>query len=85
MSANLAAADSDASGGINIGTGRETDVLEIARILGVDYDHAPARLGELERSWIDVTRAREVLGWTAGVELEDGMRRTLEWSRAVAA
>jgi len=93
VSANLAAADSDAGGPFNIGTGQETDVLELVRILGelsgstdgFDPEFAPPRLGELERSSIDVTRAREVLGWSAGVTLEEGMRRTLEWSRAVAA
>src|SRR4051812_16357066 len=85
VTANLTAAESDATGGFNIGTGQETDVLEIARILGVEYDFAPPRLGELERSSIDVTRAREELGWSADVDLEDGMRRTLDWSRAVAA
>ena len=91
VAANLAAAASDAVGGFNIGTGRETDVLELVRILGelaggdsFEPEFAPPRLGELERSWIDVTRAREELGWVAQVGLEEGMRRTLEWTRAVA-
>jgi UDP-glucose 4-epimerase len=84
VAANLAAAGSDVTGGVNIGTGKETDVLEIARVLGVEYDLAPPRLGELERSHIDVTRAREELGWSAQVDLETGMRRTLDWSRAAA-
>jgi UDP-glucose 4-epimerase len=84
VAANLAAAGSEITGGVNIGTGAETDVLEIARVLGVDYDHAPARLGELERSHIDVSRARDELGWSAQVGLEDGMRRTLDWTRAGA-
>src|SRR3954470_16571084 len=84
VSANLAAAGSDAVGPFNIGTGKETDVLEIARILGIEYDLAPPRLGELERSWIDVTRAREVLDWSAQVGLEEGRHRTLEWSRVAA-
>src|SRR5207244_5759070 len=71
VSANLAAAESDAGGGVNIGTGRETDVLELVRILGelsgsadgFETEVAPPRLGELERSWIDVGLARQVLGW----------------------
>jgi UDP-glucose 4-epimerase len=84
VAANLAAADSEVTGGVNIGTGEETDVLEIARTLGVEYDLAPARLGELERSHIDVSRAREALGWSAEMDLESGMRRTLEWTRATA-
>jgi UDP-glucose 4-epimerase len=89
VAANLAAGDSDARGGFNIGTGVETSVLQIVdifRALAGDQDFepemAPARLGELERSWIDVSRARDELGWSAQVELEDGMRRTLEWTRA---
>ncbi|HEY3021971.1 MAG TPA: NAD-dependent epimerase/dehydratase family protein [Solirubrobacteraceae bacterium] len=93
VTANLAAAESDAGGGFNIGTGRETDVLELVRILGelsgsadgFEPEFAPPRLGELERSWIDVDRAHAVLGWAAEVDLEEGMRRTLEWTRAVAA
>jgi UDP-glucose 4-epimerase len=84
VSANLAAAESETTGGVNIGTGQESDVLELARILGVEYDFAPPRLGELERSHIDVTRAREELGWSSAVSLEDGMRRTLDWSREAA-
>ena len=91
VAANLAAAESDATGGFNIGTGQETDVLEIARVLGelggnnFEPEFAPPRLGELERSYIDVSRARDELGWQAKVGLEEGMRRTLDWSRAAAA
>src|SRR3954467_3764520 len=81
VSANLAAGERQAGGGFNIGTGRETDVLEIVRILaelsgsgdGFEPEFAPARLGELERSSIDVSRAREELGWEARVGLEEGM------------
>jgi UDP-glucose 4-epimerase len=89
VAANLAAAESDAGGGFNIGTGTETSVLDIVELFktlgggdAFDPEMAPPRLGELERSWIDVSRAREVLGWSAQVGLEDGMRRTLEWSRS---
>lgn len=40
-------------------------------------DFAPARAGEVQRSCLDVTRAREELGWEASVSLEDGVRRIL--------
>src|SRR3954465_2452105 len=89
VAANLAAGDSDAPGGFNIGTGREATVLELVEVFkrlgggeAFEPELAPPRLGELERSWIDVTRARVELGWSAEVDLEEGMRRTLEWSRA---
>ena len=40
---------------------------------------APARLGEVQRSALDPTRSREALGFTAGVELTEGLRRTLQF------
>jgi UDP-glucose 4-epimerase len=86
VAANIAAADRPAvRGAVNIGTGRESSVLDIVSILreaGGRDDFAPvfedARLGEIERSCLDVTRAREALGWEARVPLADGMRATLE-------
>ncbi|RIK24786.1 MAG: GDP-fucose synthetase, partial [Anaerolineae bacterium] len=31
------------------------------------------------RRGLDVTRARELFGWSAQVPFEEGMRRTIEW------
>jgi UDP-glucose 4-epimerase len=73
------------SGVYNIGTGRETSVVDLyalcAKVAGSDTpaEHAPARLGELQRSFLDPTRAAESLGFTAMVALEDGLRATWEW------
>jgi UDP-glucose 4-epimerase len=73
-------------GGVfNVGTGRETSVTELyelcARVAGSDIsaEHVPARLGELHRSFLDTTQAAESLGFTAMVDLEDGLRATWEW------
>ena len=73
-------------GGVfNVGTGRETSVVELyelcARVAGKDApaEHVPARLGELQRSFLDPTRAADVLRFTAMVELEDGLRATWDW------
>jgi len=84
VAANLAAAASEWEGALNIGTGTETTVLELARVLedlrgegAFLPDHAPPRPGEVQRSAVDPALAREVLGWEARVELADGLRRTL--------
>jgi UDP-glucose 4-epimerase len=76
-------------GGIfNVGTGRETSVVELydlcARIAGSETkaEHAPARLGELQRSSLDPELAASELGFRAMVELEDGLRATWDWIRA---
>jgi UDP-glucose 4-epimerase len=84
VSAVLAAAGSEATGPINVGTGRETDVLELARQLGelegtesFEPELAPARTGEVQRISIDPSRAERELGWQAKVGLEEGLRLTL--------
>jgi UDP-glucose 4-epimerase len=84
VSATLAAAASDATGPINVGTGRETDVLELARQLGelggaegFEPEFAPPRTGEVQRIAVDPSRAEGELGWRAGVGLEEGLRLTL--------
>lgn len=62
---------------LNIGTGREVSVLDLVRILGGgDPEFAPARTGELQRSALDASRARDVLGWAPAVEVEEGLPRT---------
>jgi UDP-glucose 4-epimerase len=78
------AGDSDATGAYNVGTGRETSVLDLVARLDVagegrslETTHGPARLGEVMRSALDTGRAREVLGWEPQVDLTEGLRRTL--------
>ena len=85
VSAALAAAESDVTGPINIGTGRETSVLELVdalRELGGADDFepelAPARTGEVQRVSVDPSRAERELSWKAEVDLHDGLRRTLD-------
>jgi UDP-glucose 4-epimerase len=95
VAANLAAASHpEAHGVYNAGTGRESSVLEVLaalrRAAGLADDElqpefAPARLGELQRSALDVSRARAELGFSAEAGLDDGLRRTLEWARETAA
>ena len=78
-----------AEGGIfNVGTGLETSVLELARLCGraagaePELVHAPARAGELQRSFLDPGRAERELGFRAEVALEEGLRRTWEETAA---
>jgi UDP-glucose 4-epimerase len=93
VAANLAAAAAtDVHGPINIGTGVETDVLELITILRelaaaeqFEPQFAPARLGELPRSCLDIARARELLGWVPSVSIRDGLALTLEASGAASA
>ena len=75
---------SGTAGVFNVGTGIEANVLSLyeslQRAAGTTIEplHAPLRAGELLRSCLDTTRARETLGWQAEISLEDGLRSTYE-------
>jgi UDP-glucose 4-epimerase len=82
--ATLAAAERE--GGVyNVGTGRETSVVELLelcqRIAGtsLEPEMAPARPGEVQRSILDPGRAVDELGWRPERSLEDGLRETWEF------
>jgi UDP-glucose 4-epimerase len=95
VAANLAAAaHPEAHGAYNIGTGTESTVVDVLSALRqaaglgegeLEPQFAPARTGELQRSSLDVTRARVELGFTADTDLVTGTKPTLEWARASAA
>jgi GDP-L-fucose synthase len=84
----LAAERLNTSAPVNIGTGIETRIRDLAEMI--------ARLSEYEGEivWdtskpdgqptrcLDVSRARELMEFQASVELEDGLARTIEWYRA---
>ncbi len=85
VSAMLAAADAETTGPINIGTGIETDVLELARQLGelgegndFEPEFAPPRTGEVARISIDPGRAGRELDWRPQMGLAEGLRVTLD-------
>jgi len=81
--ATLAAGGED-GGVFNVGTGSETSVVELyeacRRVAGstLEAEHAPERLGELQRSVLDVSRSERELGWRPEVPLEEGLRLTWE-------
>lgn len=88
VAANLAAGDASLTGSFNIGTGRETSVLDLVAALAphAEADFTPvfeqARPGELARSALDPSAAREAFGWQAAVEIGPGMEATLAWARS---
>jgi len=69
---------------INVGAGVGTSVSELAELAGKVTGNAPEvvynsrKEGGVSRMCADLTRARELLGYTPRVSLEEGMRLTLE-------
>lgn len=86
--ANLLALTSETTGVLNVGTGVETSIQELARLLAAAAGyrkaiaHGPPAPGEQRRSSVDPREARERLGWEPLVPLDEGLRRTMEWFRS---
>ena len=84
--ANIAALSYDGpSCTVNIGTGRETDVVAlyqaIRRAVGVAarVRHAPAKKGEQRRSVLGCALAKSTLDWSPEVSMREGLEETTAW------
>ncbi|MBS1652569.1 MAG: NAD-dependent epimerase/dehydratase family protein [Bacteroidetes bacterium] len=55
----------------NIGNGNTISVLELAKMITNEYEFIPKREGESEITFADITKAKEVLGWTSDKNLKD--------------
>ncbi len=91
--ANILAASADVSDEVfNVASGFETSLLELARLLievmgaEVSVEHGPERsVNKVPRRLSDTTLARERLGFEAEVDLEEGLRKLVDWWRAERA
>jgi UDP-glucose 4-epimerase len=86
--AALSALARDAAGVVNVGTGRETSVNTLYRLMGAALgvsraaEYALARPGDVRRSALDNSRARAVLDWAPRTPLERGLPLTIESMRS---
>ncbi|MFC2154215.1 GDP-mannose 4,6-dehydratase, partial [Candidatus Altiarchaeota archaeon] len=71
----------------NIGIGRPASVNEITKMLQkfisteIEPTHGPPVPGEVRDIHLDVSLAEKELGWTPKTELENGMEKTVEWTK----
>ena len=87
VEANLAMMGQDTQGTYNVGTGVETSINDLFRIL-VQHTgstckeiHGPAKKGEQARSVIDNTKLRHEVSWEPKADLSDGLKKTVEYFR----
>ncbi|MBF9233902.1 NAD-dependent epimerase/dehydratase family protein [Microvirga alba] len=89
--ANILAATSNATDvALNVGSGRETSLLELARLLaiamkrdGIDPIHEPERaVNPVPRRLCDPSAARQAIGFEAAFSVEEGMNELVDWWRA---
>jgi nucleoside-diphosphate-sugar epimerase len=72
---------------VNLATGKKTTLRQLLRVLASELGssakarHDPPRRGDIRHSVAELRRARKLLGYEARVDLETGLRRTVEWYR----
>jgi UDP-glucose 4-epimerase len=82
---NLLALQSQVPGALNVGTARETTVVDLSAALarhagyGRQIQHGPAKAGEQRRSVVDPAAAAAALGWRPEVGLDRGLEETAAW------
>jgi UDP-glucuronate 4-epimerase len=70
---------------INLGAGRSVSVNELVNLLAAavgvepEIEHLPVQPGDVPRTWADITRARELLGFDPKVSIEKGLERFVAW------
>jgi UDP-glucose 4-epimerase len=70
---------------INIGSNDELSVNDLharlVEVTGTSFEavNAPARAGELQRIYVDNSKAADVLGWRPTVALDEGLKQTVAW------
>ncbi len=86
VDATVRAADAPEASGrmFNVASAAPVSVNHVADVIGgilelpVERRHLPPRAGDIRDSWADISAAREVLGWEPSVNLEQGLRLTVE-------
>ena len=87
VEANLAMMGQETQGTYNVGTGVETSINDLFRILIQHTNstckeiHGPAKKGEQARSVIDNTKLRHEISWEPRADLSDGLKKTVEYFR----
>jgi UDP-glucose 4-epimerase len=87
VSANLLCLEKGSGMVFNLGTEKETSVMELFDALKqqLDFSHNPVHtdplVGEVSRNALDCTHAKNMLGWEPIIDLQGGMQKTIEWFR----
>lgn len=84
VSANLLAAESDATGIYNIATGKSISINHLAKLIlqltgkvGLQSEYQPERAGDLRQSYADISRAK-ALGYYPRFSLDEGLKETIK-------
>jgi len=85
VNANMLAMEHDQNDYFNVGTGVETDVNTVFRLLnrhsGANKEeiHMEAKAGEQMRSVLSYDKIKNTLGWTPKMKIDEGLKHTVDF------
>jgi UDP-glucose 4-epimerase len=90
---NILASERPNVGGrvINVADGKQTSLLRLLELLSqllgksIEPVFEAARVGDVRESLADISQARKILGYDPKVNLEDGLRATIDYYKSVAS
>lgn len=91
VKANLLTLNEEDSEIYNVGTGIETSVNELFRLINQNFNnsikevHGPAKPGEQMRSVITSEKLFKKFGWKPSTKLEDGLKETIDYYKSLAS
>jgi UDP-glucuronate 4-epimerase len=74
---------------VNLGESRTVELREMIQVLAEELGveprirRLPMQPGDVQRTFADISRARELLGYDPDWDFRDGIRRFLDWLRTV--
>jgi len=86
----LLAADSQAVGVFNAGSGEGSSLKEIVETIETAsgrkpvVEYSPGRTFDVKKITLDMTKSQQTFGWTPAVSIDDGIRRHWDWLLSVS-
>jgi UDP-glucose 4-epimerase len=72
-------------GTFQLGSGKPTSLLQLIDVLGkvtgrsLNVQFRPGRVGEVHKTWCDISKAELEIGYSAPTNIEHGIRQTWDW------
>ena len=86
VEANILAAESDSGGRVfNIGGGSRISVNDLIKLIEdtvgkkANIKYEEKQKGDVKDTWADVSKAKADLGWTSKVEIDEGLKKFVDW------
>ena len=72
---------------INLGNNHPYELAKVIKLIEkfvgkkAQFEYKDFHKADMQATWADINKARELFGWEPQVNLEEGIKRTVEWTK----